>query len=214
MGLQTRRTVLRGAIATSFFLGQNRGDSCSKWNILCEPTYLSQESAEGFRRVLTHQPERRDSGNRDVLILPAASAVTLDLAIELRQRCLRGAWVVWEMSPRHKTREAFNSQRKLLYGQFGISTGELVLLDEGGAHAGGMYVRYLWPGIMLARTFLAYLPVASDEGVIAYHSDHPVATVRQVGRGGIVFLGSMLGPNIYGEDREAKHLVLNILRAL
>jgi hypothetical protein len=106
----------------------------------------------------------------------------------LHAAVVNGAWVVWEISP-------FRNQSSLAIT---VSRADL-------------YVRYTWPRMTLTRSFSRMIPMqCADKEVIAYYRDVPVALKRRIGRGGIVFLGSMLGPNLRAEEREAHELATAI----
>jgi hypothetical protein len=75
-----------------------------------------------------------------------------------------------------------------------------------------MYINYVWPKAVVVRSFLDAVPVeCRPSEVVAHHSGIPVAMRRRIGRGGIIFLGSMLGPNLYAEEREARLVVTDLL---
>jgi hypothetical protein len=109
------------------------------------------------------------------------------LSRELLRRAFRGEWIIWESAPR--------LSRSLAKG--------------------GFYVHYSWPRREMTRSFLQPIPVACpDDEVIARHDATPVAMKRRYGRGGIVFLGSMLGPNLYAEEPEAQRIAAALFREL
>jgi hypothetical protein len=106
----------------------------------------------------------------------------------LRAAAVNGAWVVWEISP-------FRNQSSLAIP----------------ASPGDLYVRYTWPRMTLTRSFSHMIPIqGTDTEVIAYYRDVPMALKRRMGRGGIIYLGSMLGPNLQAEEREAHELATAI----
>jgi hypothetical protein len=95
-----------------------------------------------------------------------------------------GAWILWEMPP-------FRSQS---FPAVALSPGDL-------------YIRYQWPQAALTRAFSRMIPVdCSPAEAIAHYRGVPVAMRRRVGRGGIVYLGSMLGPNLRADEPEAHQL--------
>jgi hypothetical protein len=174
-----------------------RGAAVSR--VICEPNCLSQESALGFSSILPRA--------KPFVILAGASAVTRQYALDLRREAARGTWVIWESSPVHSSRE----QRDTLRQVFGLSVAERISLSP--AHE--MYVKYLWPRLTLTRTFLAVVPVICKASeAIAHHSGIPVAAKRRIGAGGIVVLGSMLGPNLRAGEREAMRLTAEMFRLL
>jgi len=102
----------------------------------------------------------------------------------LHAAAVNGAWIVWEISP-FASRNSF------------------AITDS----PGDLYVRYLWPHAALTRSFSRVIPVrCAEEEAIAHYRGRPVAMKRRIGRGGIVFLGSMLGPNLRSGEREARAL--------
>lgn len=59
------------------------------------------------------------------------------------------------------------------------------------------------------------MPVrCSQAEVVAFYGDTPVAMRRAIGRGGLVVLGSMLGPSLRAEDREARAIAREMLQVL
>lgn len=94
----------------------------------------------------------------------------------------KGAWIICDASP-------FSAK-----GAIGGPGSEL-------------YVRYRWPHMALTRCLSRVIPVTCpDAEVIAHYRGMPVAMKRRVGCGGVIFLGSMLGPNLWAEEREAHEL--------
>lgn len=160
--------------------------------IISEPNCLSQESADGFRPLhLTS----------NVILLCGASALGRSRALYLREQALRGRWVVFESSPLC-TRKQFRT----LHDVFGIALKEPIAASED-----HLYVRYQWPHAALTRTFSAVIPVTcSPTEAIAHYAGSSIAMKRRIGRGGIVFLGSMLGPNLRAEEPEARALAAAI----
>lgn len=201
--MQTRRTVLKNALAFPF--GASLGGfetPASRCEIVSEPTCLSQESAQGFESVISE-------ARSNLIVLAAASAVTSAQANDLAARARAGAWVVWEASPSFPSSQLCERQFDLLRSEFGIVCGNQF------SQSGSQYVRYVWPHIALTRTFLACAPLADEcEGVIAHYAAHAVAAKRALGRGGIVFLGSMLGPHLQAGDREAVLIARHIFEML
>jgi hypothetical protein len=100
----------------------------------------------------------------------------------LYDAAVNGAWLIWEMPPAQST----------------VSHRDL-------------YVHYSWPHPTLTRAFSYTMPVGcADAEAIAHYRGVPVAMKRRMGRGGIIFLGSMLGPNLRAEEPEARELAIAI----
>lgn len=169
---------------------------------MVEPNCLSLESAEGFRSLKVAESK--------AILLCAVSAIDISLALRLRERAAAGSWVIWESSP-----FACKSQDRILRDVFGITTKKPVVLLPDHMESTGSYVRYRWPHLALTRTFSALVPVLSPEAeTVAFYGDTPVAMKRSIGRGGLLFLGSMLGPHLRAEDPDARAIGTAMLCAL
>ena len=97
---------------------------------------------------------------------------------------MRGEWIIWESAPRF----------------------------SGSPMDAGLYIHYSWPRREMTRSFLQPVPVVcSDAEVIARYGGTPVAMKRRYGLGGVVFLGSMLGPNLYAGEPQAWRIVAGLL---
>lgn len=117
---------------------------------------------------------------RNVIVLCGMSCVDL-----FRLEAFRGAWIICEPSP-----FTINGARD--------SESEL-------------YVRYRWPHIALTRCFSRAMPVSCQEAeAIAHYRGVPVAMKRRIGCGGMIWLGSMLGPNLRAEEPQARALAAAI----
>lgn len=109
------------------------------------------------------------------------------LAPELLRRARQGEWIIWERAPR---------------------------LSGSPANA-GFYVHYSWPRGEMTRNFLHPVPVrCPDAEIIARYEGMPVAMRRRFGLGGVVVLGSMLGPNLHAEEPEAGRIAAGLVREL
>jgi hypothetical protein len=80
------------------------------------------------------------------------------------------------------------------------------------------YVHYQWPVNRIFRHFSQITPVsAASNEIIARVGDIPVAVRKSIGRGGVVYIGTPLGPILTSHDREAQQLALalanNIIRS-
>lgn len=163
--------------------------------IVAEPNCLSRESAEGFRSVGAAE-------EANVAVLCGVSTMSLARAWRLRRQAAAGRWILWEMSP-----FARECQARILREVFGISTGKPIALSPD-----RLYVRYNWPSAALTRSFCAAIPVTcSEKEIVATYDNMPVAMRRAIGRGGVIFLGSMLGPNLRAEDSQARAIGNGVL---
>ena len=189
----TRRHILHQALCVPLATCLRAGSQLpAEPQIVSEPNCLSQESAAGFRPL--HQTP-------NVILLCGLSALARAHALHLRAQALRGKWIVFEASPL-----CTQHQAQTLRDVFGIVLDEPVTLS-----ADHLYVRYNWPHTALTRAFSAVIPVTcSPAEAIAHYGGVPIAMKRRTGSGGIVFLGSMLGPNLCAEEREARELAAAI----
>ncbi|HTU43475.1 MAG TPA: hypothetical protein VMF91_00325 [Bryobacteraceae bacterium] len=184
----TRRQVLQQALCVpltaSFY-------SSSGLRILAAPDCLSQESAAGFRSVLTLRCPRN--------LIVVCGAVDYTSALRLRDHALHGGRILWELSPHAP-------QPRLFQDKFGVTLNEPLAASHD-----RLFIRYCWPHATLTRSFSPVVPVHCPAGeIVAHYGAVPVAIKRRIGRGGIVFLGSMLGPNLRAEEREARALAAAI----
>lgn len=187
--MQTRRQLLQQALLVPLITGSRDASPPAPLEIICEPDCLSQESARGF--ALLSPPATR------VIVVCGAGATARARAPELFRRARNGAWIVWENSPSA-------DPSATLQHVFGISIKP--------PSKTGLYVRYVWPHSVLTRSFVTAVPVPfSASEIIADCAGIPVAVKRRIGRGGIVFLGSMLGPNLYAGEPEARQIAEALL---
>ena len=74
------------------------------------------------------------------------------------------------------------------------------------------YVDFTWPTAAKVRDFSRAVPLGQQEGkIIARVNGLPVAIVRRMGRGTLVFLGSPLGPALWAGDVEARRWLHHVL---
>lgn len=209
--MPTRRQILLGAISAplsrgipSFKPGAGRTPE-----ILSESHCLSRESAIGFRLLLQreaaiHSGFRYSTERKSVTILPAARQLTRESAQKCLQRILNGGWLILETGLCFSTRNESRAQIDLLNQVFGIPARDPVVLPEEHRAGSSRYVDYDWPCRTLVRGFERITPVGclADE-VIARFSGIPVCSKHFIGSGGVIFLGSMLGPGLFAGEREA-----------
>jgi len=76
----------------------------------------------------------------------------------------------------------------------------------------GEYIEYRQPVRRLVRPFLSSVTVLHAQGaVLAQSNQTTVAVEKPMGRGRIIFLGSMLGPGLFAEEREAHEVAAALL---
>jgi hypothetical protein len=118
----------------------------------------------------------------DLIIVPGAGPLAQQRLGELRARVRQGAWMIWEPAP--------------------LSF----------AHTETTYIRYCWPTSILVRRFGDLVPMIAGAGeAIAHDYRQAVSFRRRLGRGCMIHLGTMLGPLLRAEDREAAALVRALL---
>lgn len=146
-----------------------------------QPGILARESAAGYRSLL------RGRGNR-IIIAPACRRLNC-AALLPKVRC--GYRLIVEsgscFSPASEALEIF-----------GFRIGAPVKTS------GHIYVEYSRPQRHLVRTFEAVSPILCEESeVIARWRGLPVSATKNIGAGSVTYLGSMLGPGLLADEREA-----------
>lgn len=193
--MPTRREVLLGLIAAPLAASPAGlvPEFHSEPEIRPEPHCLSQESAQGFGLLL----KKGTTARPNVIILPACRDLSDRPASALLRRVLDGAWLICESGLCFSSNEESLRQCRLFKEIFGLDVVPPL-------SASGAYVAYRWPVPGLVRSFQAITPIrcASSE-TIARFNGMPVCARRVMGKGGIIYLGSMLGPGLFAEEREA-----------
>jgi hypothetical protein len=209
VSVQTRRQVLEQALILPLAAGlKAKPIKIAGLEIIAESSCLSNESADGFRSL-------RASESSKIILLCGVSAVDASWAFRLRERAAAGTWLIWEISPFACEPRNFNKQARIMSEVFGVAIREPIVLSSDRLASTGMYVRYRWPCAALTRSFSAVIPVAcSERETIALYGNTPVVMRRAIGHGGLVLLGSMLGPNLRANEYEARAIGTGILRAL
>ena len=198
--MPTRRQVLLNILSTPFaasVVEHAREPVRAQLKILSEPHCLSEESANGFQLLVTRNGLASNARLPKVIIAPGARQLSRQAAEKLLQEVLRGTWLILEsglcfMSPKQAA-----GQVGLMRDVFGLEVQNTLLSPDG-------YIEYAWPLHRLVRDFSMFTPVKCLRTErIAEFGGVTVCTKRRIGRGGIIFLGSMLGPGLLAEEREA-----------
>ncbi len=190
--IASRREILKTALALPFMVGREETPA-----ILAEGHCLSRESARGFRSV-SQLP-------RNVVIAAGWRDLNHQAANALRRRVRAGAFLLFESAPDCSLRQAH-----LLASEFQLGV-KLGMRTDGEWQ--GDYVAFCQPEKHWVRPFLTPVAVhCRDARVLAQINGVPVAVERRMGAGRIVFLGSMLGPNLLAGEREAREVVAALLR--
>jgi hypothetical protein len=138
-----------------------------------------------------------------VIILAAVRSLPADYLRELRKYAEEGAWVIWERAAHFSGHKC--DLPELLVHFFGVRISEPI-------RPASTYIRYNWPIGRSIRGFHDNVRVeCSPDETIAECAGHAVAMKRAVGKGGIVFLGTMLGPGIRAEERAARAIGQSLL---
>ncbi len=197
--MPTRREVLLriGAAPVAGVLARHSSKAVPvQPEIFEEPHCLSQESAKGFRLLLS----RNTPLSRNVIILPASRELSRQMALQLRRQVEAGAWLIVESGLAFAPSRETAAQIRVLRDVFGIETRPAL------PHPGG-YIEYSWPMRRLVRDFSAITPVeCSRSERIAESQGVAAGAKRFLGNGGLIFLGSMLGPALLAAEREAHEL--------
>jgi hypothetical protein len=207
--MPTRREFLTG-LAIASLVGRLPAPNKAaprRAEIWTEDHCLSQESAIGFRRLLNGDTAgnyftQSSIASSSLIIAPGIRGMSLARGDDLFQRIADGTWVILESGVGFSSMALAKHQADLFKQIFDLTLLPPVKVAESTAAA--TYVEYTKPVCRLARTFEAITPIDCEPTeVIARLGGHSVCARKTVGRGGLVFLGSMLGPGLFAEEREA-----------
>jgi hypothetical protein len=175
--------------------------------IIPEPHCLSEESANGFRLLLSRNTPLSRGSSRQVVIVPAARQLSHATGRGLLRNVVGGAWLILESGLCFMPKEAAVAQIRVLRDVFGLEI-HAPLASLG-------YIEYTWPLHRLVRDFSTFTPVkCSPSERIAELGGAAVCARRPIGKGGVIFLGSMLGPGLLAEEREAHQVGSAMLRGI
>ncbi len=194
----TRRSVLRSAWAAV-----PAWSDAKKPEILTERHLLSEESGGHFHEML----RRCEVVPRDLIVMPGAREMSEERAARLRARAVGGAWVILESGLCFASEAKRRQQTGLWERVFGLKF-------AGDARVSDLFVEYGWPVRQLVRGFDGGTLLESGVGAIAWSGGKPVCCRRKLGRGGLLFLGSMLGPGLGAGEREAGQVVRRLMEAI
>jgi hypothetical protein len=207
--MHTRQEFLTGlAIASLGTRLPNRDrDASHKAEIWPEDHCLSQESAIGFQRLLNRDTASNLSFQSSIapgsfIIAPGIRRMSLARGDDLLQRIDDGTWVILESGVAFSSMAEAKHQADLLKRLFDLKLLPPVKVAE--SFAAATYIEYAQQIYRLVRTFGAITPIDCEPTeIIARLGRHPACARKRLGRGGLVFLGSMLGPGLFAEEREA-----------
>lgn len=161
---------------------------------------LLPESRAGFEKAL---PGLRGAG---VVILAAAGGWEPSLAREARS----GRLVIFESAAGFGDRRAFEEQRAGLAEAFALRIEAPVSLWPDGARP--PYVDLAWPVRARVRDFSFATPVRGGE-VVGRIGGLPVAALRRTGSGGLLLLGTPIGPALWSGDAQAHAWLASVVAA-
>jgi hypothetical protein len=198
--MPTRREVLFNIVSAPFaavLFERPRNPVRAQPEILPEPHCLSEESANGFRLLMARNRAVCNAPSPKVVIIPGARQLSRETGRELLQEMVSGTWLIFESGLCFIPRDRAVEQIRVLRDVFGLGV-QIPLANWGG------YIEYAWPLHRLVRDFSMFTPVkCSPEERIAEFGGAAVSAKRRIGKGGIIFLGSMLGPALLAGEREA-----------
>ena len=207
--MRTRRQVLSNLAVTPFaaaFIRHGTAAEQAEPQIIPESHCLSEESARGFRLLLERNRALLENRSTRLVVIPGARQLRLATALALVEEATRGAWVIFEDGTAFTRSEQAIPQMRVLKYVFGIGVQPTVAIGE-------RYIEYLWPLHRLVRHFNTFTPIECLAGeAIAYANGATACAKRHIGKGGIIYLGSMLGPGLVAEEREAHELGTAILK--
>jgi hypothetical protein len=205
MASPSRREVF-GLLATPAALGLTISGAASSCQILHNADLLSKESARGYRRLVAASPAA--TCPRNLFIAAGFRDMSGSLVSRFYKSLEDGAWLLWESPASFAPKES----RPMSLEVFGIRTFSARRVRL----ARSLYVQYRWPRTAIIRTFGSVVPIdaRSLDHTIGFYEGQPVGGVRRIGRGGVLFLGSMLGPHLQAGDLEAEQFCRHLLAAL
>lgn len=209
----TRRQLLNEAVALPCLIG--RGETApSVRRLVLErggDDLLAQESAAGFRSVMPAHSIitslfALQSRKTRMIVLPAVQKLTTRQAALLEHTMENGVWVIWERAASFSDGNA--SIGKRFSHALGIDIGRVMPVER------NLYVRYRWPVDTMVRAFheVAEVRCSPDEAIAEYQGV-PIAMKSARGKGGLIFLGSMLGPGLAAGEAEAHQIAAGFLRS-
>jgi hypothetical protein len=201
--MQTRRELLFNILSTPFAaaLVEHPFELVhAQPQIIPEPHCLSEESASGFRLLLQRNRQVLKGFSPRLIIIPGARQLSRETGRDMLRQVTSGTWLILESGLAFMPREEAIGQIRVLRDVFGLEV-------QAPLATGGAYIEYTWPLRRLIRDFSMITPVkCSRAETIAEIRGAAVCAKRPVGKGGIIFLGSMLGPGLLAEEREAHEL--------
>lgn len=209
--MPTRREILVSMLSTPMaaaLVALPRALASAQPEIISEPHCLSEESANGFRLLLQRNRQIPNGPSPRLIIFPGTRQLSHETGRELLRQVIGGAWLILESGLAFVPHNAAIGQIRVLRDVFGLEL-QAPLVSE------GAYIEYVWPLRQLVRNFTMFTPVnCLRTERVAELAGVAVCAKRSFGKGGIIFLGSMLGPGLLAEEREAHEVGSAMLRSL
>jgi hypothetical protein len=217
--MQTRRELLLTLStlpAAAAVMPRSATRSLRELEIVTEPHCLSEESARGYRTLVSgfglseFGASGLGRGRETAIVLPASCRLCYGKAEALLGSVRRGCLLILESGIAYSSPEEARGQARILNDVFGIRTGEPI---EVSGHEAS-YISYNFAEPFLIRTFGAIVPVrCTPKETIANFAGTAVAMRRLMGEGEVVYLGSILGVGLLAREREARQVGQALLRA-
>ena len=200
----TRRQLVKTSVAAAFAACGKAGAAPQKLVLpaFTSDDWLSQESFAGFESVTPQQV-----GTPTIVVVAGLSFIREQYLRALRAYVADGGWVIWERAANFSARNESKS-KELLARFFDIQILPAPSMTSS-------YMQYRWPAVKSVRIFQDVARVCClPHEIVAEYDGQPVALRRSLGKGGIIFLGAMLGPGIRAEEREAIDIGQSMFHAL
>ena len=149
----------------------------------------------------------------ELIVVPAAAAMSREAAVLLATHAEAGATVVVELATAFADRSIFDGDREVLRAIMQVQVEPPRNLWPR-LSAGIPYVDYHWPSAASVRDFSRVLPMTARDGeTIARVDGVSVAVRRRIGSGTLIVLGSPLGPTLLAGDAEARRWLGELVSA-
>ena len=202
MSYSTRRHFLAGAVALA---GAALPAHRSSLAILSCQCPLSQESHRGYNLAI----QNRINSARELIVAAGLREITLSGLAALHSRVQSGAWLIWERAATFDSADHSETERNF------AQAFHFPMPATQPSEPTSLYVRYKWPLPVMIRRIgsVPALHVSPSSETIATYAGHPCAFLHRVGFGGVIYLGSMLGPQL-STDKAAAAWLTSVLHAI
>ena len=200
----TRRDMIQTAMV-GLAVARSPAVAETSLSVFHEDHLLAAESLRGFGAVLGMRLAV-NSGSPAIYV--ALRNLTDRQSRNLGERVRSGDWVLIESGCSFASQQESGRHCDQIRNLFGLVLEKPVRVPEVSGH----YINYRWPIDACFRHFSEFTPVcANEQETIAHVGGVPVAARKRIGKGGIFYLGSPLGPILTARDPDAKRLALSLL---